>query len=187
MWSAKSLFFLLWIGFAWMLLTSSSDVPTATRIQIQHSPSKQNCSAKEIKCVNDCSFLCVEKESRCVGGICVVEQNKLNCNSKKGGMTILTNDPVNHWTCLCTDSSFWSGKNCDVLNPDVCEHGVFLYEGRNDFTCLCPYPYQMITVNGKPHCVEKHVANFFPDSLGRQVEPCPAWRNDCNDGQPINV
>lgn len=177
MWSAWSIFFLLWLGFAWIMLTTPSDIASAPSIQVQVPTLKQNCVSKKIKCVNDCSFLCLEKKNRCVGGVCQAELDKINCNTSTGGIAILMKEPVPHWTCLCTDSTFWSGKECELLNPDVCEHGVFLYKSRDDFTCLCPYPYQLITINGRPHCVEKYVANFFPEKLGKLVTQCPSWRN----------
>lgn len=179
MWSAWSIFLLLWMGFALIMLQAPSDMKDAPSIQIQGPTFKQNCSIKKVKCVNDCSFLCIEKESRCVGGVCVTELDNLKCDTKKGGIAILAKEPASHWSCLCTDSSFWSGKKCNILNPDICEHGVFLYNGRDDFTCICPHPYQLITVNDRPHCVEKYVANFFREKIGKQISTCPAWRRDC--------
>ncbi|GBN19708.1 hypothetical protein AVEN_261791-1 [Araneus ventricosus] len=163
MWSTWSLFFLLWIGFVWIMFTSSSDASRAPRLQLQLPLFKQSCAAKEVKCVDDCSFLCVETGARCVGGVCVLEPEPLECNADKGGIVMLTNEFARQWICLCTDATFWSGEDCNKLHPDVCEYGIFLYEGRDNFTCLCPFPYRLIHVNDKPHCIEKHVANFFPE------------------------
>ncbi|GFR22000.1 integrase catalytic domain-containing protein [Trichonephila clavata] len=56
---------------------------------------QQNCAAKHIKCVDDCSFLCVEKSVRCVGGVCVLQPDEpVKCNTEKGGMVMLAKNPV---------------------------------------------------------------------------------------------
>ncbi|GFS31592.1 uncharacterized protein NPIL_31071 [Nephila pilipes] len=165
MWSAWCLFLLLWMGFVWMMMTSS--VPeTKSHVQVQIPVFQQNCAAKSIKCVDDCSFLCVEASTRCIGGVCVLQPDKpVECHAEKGGMVMLANDPVPYWMCLCTDATYWSGPKCNTLNPDVCEHGVFLYKGREDYMCICPSPYQKVVLKGKPHCLERRLANFFPEEL----------------------
>lgn len=161
------LFLLLWIGFLY-LPTVSKPSPS---IRIQEPIYQQNCSAKRIDCVDDCSFLCVERQAQCVGGVCVPkDQGQLECNKEKGGRLMLTKDPVRSWICLCTDETFWSGPACDMLNPDVCEHGAFLYNGRNDNLCLCPTPYKKVVVKGKPHCLDTVLANFFDDETSHVAE-----------------
>ncbi|GIY03998.1 uncharacterized protein CDAR_304881 [Caerostris darwini] len=145
------------MGFFWTCSTHKST--RTTHIDIQAPTIHRDCTSQSIPCVDDCSFLCVESKVKCVGGTCVVQENNdIECQADKGGMRILVKDPVSHWTCLCTDATFFSGPDCGQLNPDVCENGVFFYTSK---VCLCPQPYQLVKLNGKPHCIEAKVANFF--------------------------
>ncbi|GFY41642.1 uncharacterized protein TNIN_19751 [Trichonephila inaurata madagascariensis] len=77
----------------------TSTVPeTMSHVQIQIPVFQQNCAAKPIKCVDDCSFLCVEKSVRCTGGVCVLQPDEpVKCNTEKGGMLMLAKNPVPHW------------------------------------------------------------------------------------------
>ncbi|GFW14399.1 uncharacterized protein TNCV_423211 [Trichonephila clavipes] len=145
----------------------TSTVPeTESNVQIQIPVFQQNCAAKPIKCVDDCSFLCVEKSVRCVGGVCVLQPNEpVKCNTEKRGRVMLGKNPVPHWICLCTDATFWSGPECNTLNPDVCEHGVFMYKGRDDYMCICSSPYQKVILKRKHHCSERTLANLFPEEV----------------------
>lgn len=162
MWAAWLLFLLLWVGFLWM---PKSSVPVS-QIKVQTPVFQQNCSSKQVQCVDDCSFLCVEKQARCVGGVCMTdEQAPVECNTYKGGRLMLASDSVARWICLCTDETFWSGTSCNDLNPDVCEHGAFLYNARDDYLCICPEPYKKVVLNGKPHCLENHMSNFFQEDV----------------------
>lgn len=161
MWSAWLLFLLLWIGF----LGTPSHVPINPPINIHTPIFQQNCSSRQVECVDDCSFLCVEDYTKCVGGVCVTNENApIKCNEKRGGRIMLAKDSVSRWMCLCTDETFWSGASCDELNPDVCEHGTFLYNARNDFLCICPEPYKKVLLSGKPHCLEPYMVNFFQEN-----------------------
>lgn len=169
MWAAWFLFGLLWFMFAWMSLDT---IRPAESLDIQiHTPIfKQNCTSKSVSCIDDCNFLCVESNGVCVGGTCVVETSpSLDCNAEKGGVVMLNTTP--QWICLCTDPSIWSGPTCDTLNPDVCEHGMFVYEGLSQFQCVCPFPYKKITLEGKVHCLEKHLMWFFDKASMINEEP----------------
>lgn len=162
MWAVWLLFLLMWMGFLW----TPKPTQTHAKIQVQEPTFQQNCCTKKIHCVDDCSFLCVENSVKCIGGVCVPDSHApIECNTERGGRLMLTNDPVPKWICLCTDETFWSGPACDTLNPDVCEHGAFLYNGRDDFLCLCLEPYKKVIVNGKPHCLENYMVNFFHEDL----------------------
>ncbi|GFR27703.1 uncharacterized protein TNCT_517491 [Trichonephila clavata] len=139
---------------------------TKSHIQIQIPVFQQNCAAKPIKCVDDCSFLCVKILVRCVGGVCVLQSDEpVKCNTEKGGMVMLAKNPIPYWMCLCTDATFWSGPECNTLNLDVCEHGALMYKSREDYMCICPSPYVKVVLKGKPHCLERTLANFFPKEL----------------------
>lgn len=161
----------MWLAFAWMTF-SSPDRPTSLSMQVQVPVFKQDCSSKAVPCVNDCSFLCVEQKVSCAGGVCVVDEDvsDIECDTEKGGMLMMTSTPFPKWTCLCTQESIWSGPACNMLNPDVCEHGVFLYRNRNSSLCICPYPYKKIFIRGKWHCLGKPQSNFFPET-GAMVNP----------------
>ncbi|GFU74702.1 uncharacterized protein TNCV_2430921 [Trichonephila clavipes] len=88
-------------------------------------------------------LLFVQKSVRCTGGVCVLQPDEpVKCNTEKGGIVMLAKNPVPHWMCLCTDATFWLGLKCNTLNPDVSEHGVLMYKGRDDYICICPSPYQ---------------------------------------------
>ncbi|KAG8173845.1 hypothetical protein JTE90_016334 [Oedothorax gibbosus] len=155
----------MWLAFAWMSV-SSADPPTPFHMQIQMPIFKQYCSSQQVKCVDDCSFLCVEKSSKCIGGMCVVDKypNRIPCDTDKGGMLMMGADQS--WKCLCTEESIWSGPACDRLNPDVCERGVFLYKTRDSAMCVCPFPYKKILVHGKWHCLGNPEYNFFKEAHG---------------------
>lgn len=165
-------FLLLLMGFVWVCVQSAPTRPKRT-IDIREPIFQRNCLSTHVSCVNDCSFLCVEDSARCVGGTCVVTEDKddtVPCDRDKGGVRMLVNDPAPRWKCLCTDATFFGGSDCSRLNPDVCEHGVFLYSGPNKFLCLCPEPYESLMVGGKPHCVEQKMARFFRDEDTDQLE-----------------
>ncbi|KAG8156219.1 hypothetical protein JTE90_011129 [Oedothorax gibbosus] len=161
MWTAWFLLGLLWIFYAWVGLDSVHP-STASTLQLFEPVMKQSCSSKSVSCVDDCSFLCIENEATCVGGKCTVKTSNTStvpCEQGKGGILMVDGTPK--WICFCTDPEIWSGPDCGQLNPDVCEHGMFIYYSWNQFQCVCPYPYRKVTVKGKVHCVEKHVAGFF--------------------------
>lgn len=158
--STWTLFFLMWLSFAWILVSTKLDPDDSKHIRVHAPTFQQNCSSKRVPCVNDCSFLCVEKEAECVGGVCRVDRPEMACEEKTGGLKMMVHDPLPHWTCLCTHPSFYGGEACDVLNPDVCENGAFMYANRDNYYCFCLKPYKRIIINGKPHCVEEAVARF---------------------------
>ena len=132
------------------------------KIQTKAPTFRQNCTTKEVPCIDDCSFLCVENNAKCVSGTCKSEDELIPvpCNKETGGILMIVNDPVPHWSCICTNSTFYGGDDCGQLNKDVCEQGVFLYKNRNNYLCLCLPPYELITIDNKPHCVEKEMLNF---------------------------
>ena len=163
MYAAYFVFLLLWIAYAWswkeMEINSNEDL----NIQIEAPLFKQDCTEKEIPCIDDCSFLCIERDAECVGGICESRKGMPPCNEKTGGMRVLVKDPVPQWSCVCTDARFYGGKACDELNVDVCEHGSFHYFSRKKFTCICPLPYKLIKTGTTPHCVEERMLNFYDE------------------------
>lgn len=165
MWSTSLLFFLMWMAFAymwWIPLTHRD----SSRIQAKAPTFRQTCWTNKVPCINDCSFLCVEKNARCVRGVCRVDDEEvdpLDCKTDKGGIVMMLDDL--HWSCICTDSTFFGGRDCGTLNPDVCEKGVFLYNNRNNFQCLCLPPYELITIDNKPHCEKKAMTKFINVSL----------------------
>lgn len=161
MWAAWFILGLLWLFYAWMSLDGVRQT-SSTKLQLFEPIFKQSCSTKSVSCADDCSFLCVEKDTQCIGGKCVIKTSmSIPCRQEKGGIPML--DATPKWICFCTDPTIWSGPDCGQLNPDVCEHGMFIYYALNKHECVCPYPYRKINVNGKVHCVEKHIAQFFVD------------------------
>lgn len=170
MWTAWIVFGLLWVGFAWMSV-SPRDLSDAFPFEIRVPVFQQTCSTKPVPCVDDCSFLCVERTAKCVGGVCAVDSNQpLDCDTQKGGIPMLSQYPVPTWKCLCTDESIWSGPACNTLSPDVCENGTILYRSRDSIGCLCPKPYKKFLVNRKWHCLDRHVTNFFKSPAAGLVE-----------------
>ena len=161
MYAAWFIFFLLWVVYAWVWkethFTNSKDLD----IKIDAPLLKRNCSEKEVPCIDDCSFLCFEKNTECVGGICETKKSLQPCNEQTGGMRIMIHEPVSQWSCICTDSRFYGGPACDQLNPDVCEHGSFHYFSRTKFSCICPLPYKLLKIGSIPHCIEERMMGFY--------------------------
>lgn len=160
MWSTWFVFLLMWIGFTWALLSKKTK-ESNTNIKITTLTFKSSCSKKTISCVNVCSFLCVETNAKCINGVCEVQEHTIDCDSWKGGKVMMVNELISYWTCICTNPSFFGGNNFGTLNPDICEHGSFLYKNENTYNCFCPAPYKLLEVNNKPHCVEKKIAKSF--------------------------
>lgn len=167
MYTTCFLFLIIWIAYAWTWKEFQVKPPKEMAIQIEAPILEQNCSAKKIPCIDDCSFLCIEKESKCIGGVCqpTSNVNPIMCNEKTGGVRMMIKEPVPHQVCVCTDSRFYGGKACDKLHPDVCEHGTFFYQGRMRFICICPPPYELIKIDSKPHCVEKKMLGFYDEAI----------------------
>lgn len=168
------LFGLLWIVYAWIGLHDTDPSNSASKIQVFEPIFKQSCESKPVACVDDCSFLCIEDNTQCIGGQCVpYAPSPIPCDQQKGGILLL--DATPKWVCLCTNPTIWSGPECNQLNPDVCQHGMFVYYTSERYQCVCPFPYRKITTNGKEYCVEKHFARFL--SEGQEYEtpigPCP--------------
>lgn len=155
-------FLLMWFAFLWAMWPHSASKSEKT-IQVQKPIFKQNCNVNRVPCIDDCNFLCVEQNTKCIGGICQSNPSDIECSEKTGGVTMAIKEPTLHWSCICTDSTFFEGDACDTLNPDVCEHGIFVYSDRNHFNCFCYPPYQLIFIHGKPHCVERYVLYFFTE------------------------
>lgn len=167
MYATCFLFFMLWIAFAWTWKEFPRTPPPERPIHIEAPILQQNCSTKKIPCINDCSFLCIEKESKCIGGVCQVTRNvhQIPCDLKKGGVPMMIKEPVPHWECICTDSRFYGGEACDEIHPDVCENGTFFYMARNRHICICPPPFELLKIESKPHCVEKKMLRFYDESI----------------------
>lgn len=166
MYTTCFLFLIIWIAYAWAWKEFQVTPPKEMAIQIEAPIFQQNCKNKKIPCINDCSFLCIEKESQCIGGVCqpTSNVNQITCSQQTGGVPMMVKHPVPHWVCVCTDSRFYGGKACDELHPDVCEHGTFFYLGRRRNICICPPPYELIKIDSKPHCVEKKMLGFYDET-----------------------
>lgn len=164
MYATCFIFLMIWMAYAWALRDAKETVTTGlAAIQMDAPTFRQNCSAKQVPCVDDCSFLCVENDTQCIGGVCQTRLNEIPCNAEKGGVRMLVKDPVPHWTCVCTDSRFFGGKDCEKVHPDVCEHGMFVYTDRNNYMCICLPPYEFLKIGTKPHCVEKKMLGFYDE------------------------
>lgn len=159
------LFLILWLGYVWAWRGGGSSPPKAERIRVNAPIVEQNCSTHEVPCIDDCSFLCIEKRTQCVGGICQPEKalRDIRCNEKTGGVKVMVKDPVPHWTCVCSDSRFFGGDACDELHPDVCERGMFIYKARARYLCMCPPPFELIKIDSKPHCVDEKMMGFYDE------------------------
>lgn len=164
MYATCFLFLMMWLGYvwAWSDVTPKGDSVIEVRAPIL----KQSCDAQEIACIDDCSFLCVEPKTKCIGGVCQVEAalRDIECNEKTGGVRMMVKDPVPHWTCVCSDSRFYGGDACNVLHPDVCEHGTFFYLARRRYVCICPPPYELLKIDSKPHCVQPQMMGFYDEA-----------------------
>lgn len=124
---------------------------------------RKNCNAETVRCIDSCDFLCTDPDAKCVGSFCVTPENdpKIKCESKTGGMIVSTmKNGIRHWSCLCTDPTFYTGDDCSELAPDVCKNGSFHYFTGNS-TCYCQPPYRKLVLNNKPYCVTKDMVRFF--------------------------
>lgn len=154
----------MWLGYAWVWKSVNlAPEDESTSIEVKAPILQRNCGAQEVPCIDECWFLCVEKDAKCVGGICQPERDvqDIECSERTGGVKMMVKDPVPHWTCVCSDSRFYSGDACNVQNPDVCEHGTFFYLSRERYVCVCPPPYELIKIESKPHCVEEKWMGFY--------------------------
>lgn len=165
MYSTCLIFFMIWIAYAWAWRDMNQRSTGIASIRTDAPTFRQNCNSKKVFCIDDCSFLCVENDAQCVGGVCQpqAELNQISCNEEKGGVRMMVNDPVPHWSCICTDSRFFRGEDCETVNPDVCEHGMFTYTDRKNYLCICLPPYEFIKIGTKPHCVEKKMLGFYDE------------------------
>lgn len=160
-------FFLMLLAYVWIWKTMKLSSDKSITIRAEAPTFRQNCTTKDIPCIDDCSFLCVENDAKCIGGICQIQDQLIPvpCKEETGGILMIVNDPAPHWACVCTNSTFFRGPDCSELNEDVCEQGMFLYKNRKNFLCLCLPPYHLITIDNKPHCVEKAKLNFFTENI----------------------
>lgn len=155
------LLLLLLLWFVWILAASPKRHKS---LSVLAPIRRRNCSGQNVTCLDDCSFLCVEGEAKCLGGVCVVpDHHEIDCNREFGGMVVLAKGPSRHWTCLCTDPTFYGGPDCSERVYDVCQNGVFMYRANGQHTCICNSPYRKVVENGKPYCVEPAMVPFFPD------------------------
>lgn len=145
-------------------VTTSKDL--SSNLVVTAPTFQQNCTSKYVPCIDNCDFLCIEKNAKCIGGYCEPTDDlaTVACETNYGGILMMSTEPVPHWSCICTHASFFGGKDCSVLNEDVCEHGMFLYNNQNSHTCLCLPPYKLVIIEDKPHCIEKSISKFFPAS-----------------------
>lgn len=166
MYVACFVFLLLWCGYAWVWKDIHFAAKDETTIELKAPILQQTCSTHEVPCVDDCSFLCIEKDSECVGGICETKEHvqDIACNRSTGGVRMMVKDPTPHWKCICSDSRFYGGEACDKLNPDVCEHGTFFYSSRYRYICLCLPPYKLLHIELKPHCIDEKLLNFYDEA-----------------------
>lgn len=166
MYATYFVFLMIWLAYVWVWRDMNLK-PHVGKVSIRtDAPTfRSNCSTKKVPCIDDCSFLCVEKDVQCVGGVCQPEAqlNQIPCNAKKGGVLMMVEDPVPHWSCICTDSRFFRGEDCETLNPDVCEHGMFTYKDRKNYLCICLPPYELVVIGTKPHCIEKKLLGFYDE------------------------
>lgn len=157
-------FFLMWLAYVWVWKSSKLQVDNR-QVRAEAPTFRQNCTTKQIPCIDDCSFLCVDRDAQCIDGVCQSREETVPCKEETGGVLMLIKDPVPRWTCICTNSTFYRGPDCSELNKDVCEHGVFLYVNRYNFLCMCLAPYELVTIDHKPFCVEKAKARFIKETL----------------------
>lgn len=150
------------LGLFWLFFPTSSRHVQETPIQLEQIVQK-HCLDESVSCIDTCDFLCLEPHAKCLGGKCLVSDTPIDCQTRTGGMVVLTEKHgFLHWTCYCTDSTFYGGPNCSEKVPDVCNHGIFIYKDVNRYRCICNYPYVKVEVNGKPHCLEPSMRGFFP-------------------------
>lgn len=154
------IFLCIWFLFIRFLL-SEQNLEDKKNLKISVPTFKESCLSKKINCINDCSFLCVENDVECVGGVCEIVQQKIPCEKDTGGLLMMLNDPTPRWQCICTNSTFFTGPNCNQLNPDVCENGTFFYSNAHNYYCSCFEPYEKFELNGKPYCLPKIYRNFL--------------------------
>ncbi|KMQ84679.1 tenascin-r isoform x1 [Lasius niger] len=125
----------------------------------------RDCSEKTVKCIDRCDFLCTDSSARCLNGVCVTKKDypEIPCDETKGGLVVLVKDRggIRHWSCVCTDPTFYKGVDCSERAADVCEGGIFYYFARNHYFCHCLTPMEMIEVNRKPYCVHPSQLRFF--------------------------
>lgn len=120
---------------------------------------KQDCSTNKMKCIDSCDFLCTDSNYKCINNICQLN-TPIQCEN---GVVVLTEfSNVPYWECICTDPSYYGGKECKTLAPDVCKDGIFMYRGLNRHVCKCKNEDVLLIHNQKEYCVSKAITNFFP-------------------------
>lgn len=166
MWFA---FVLIWIALAYVFLSTQPTIQEHRKVSLFAPTIKRACLSQRVACIDECNFLCIEDESKCIGGICQTRLDPIDCNTAHGGLLVVANDPTPHWTCICTDATIWGGPDCSRLNPDVCENGLFLYNSPNKAVCVCPEPFVKLVINDKEHCLSKTIAKFLQDEDSSHV------------------
>lgn len=173
MWNVVLVFMLLFV-IMWILNPTDDSKRTSKRpFRLKERVYRKNCSERTVRCIDDCSFLCTESKATCVGGVCSIRDDSVDCKTEYGGILVLTQDQnrAHYWKCLCTDSTFYGGEDCGDLVPDVCENGIFLYKKRNVHACVCDFPFVKIVRNDKPYCVKPGTEKFFDSSPALKQGP----------------
>lgn len=120
---------------------------------------KEDCSSKKMKCIDTCDFLCIDSNYKCVNNVCQLDA-KIECEN---GVVALTDfNGIPFWECICTDPSYYGGKECKTKAPDVCKNGTFVYRGLNRHICKCRQGDVLMILNHKEYCVPKPLMKFFP-------------------------
>lgn len=147
--------------FIFFFPTSISHDHASTTLEVEQI-TRRNCSEENVSCIDTCDFLCTDSNAKCIGGRCIIPKTKMDCDKDKGGINVLTEkNGILHWTCYCTNPTFYGGPKCNDLAPDVCKNGIFIYKDLHRFTCMCHHPYVTQIVNGKPHCIDISKRWFF--------------------------
>lgn len=120
---------------------------------------KEDCSNKKMKCIDTCDFLCTDSSYKCVNNVCQLD-DKIECGHGIIALTDFNNIPF--WECLCTDPSYYGGKECKTQAPDVCKNGTFVYRDWNRHICKCRQEDILMTLNQKEYCIPKSLTTFFP-------------------------
>lgn len=151
----------LFLGIFFFIFPKTS-MPDSHQLNIERMV-KEDCKNKKTKCIDTCDFLCTEPSFKCIRNICQLQTTQsIDCDQSLGGVVVLTEfKNIPYWECVCTDPSYYGGKNCKTKAPDVCKDGVFLYKGLNQHLCKCKKGDVLFFYNGKEYCVSETIPNFF--------------------------
>jgi hypothetical protein len=114
-----------------------------------------------------------ERRKPGITNVCNISKPYVGCNLKHGGIwqysPSITNDHSG-WKCSCQFSRYYSGNDCNHLNPEICSGGTFTWDVKNGapsrYNCLCPSgTKRMIRDNATPFCADNFLVdnNFYPN------------------------